>query len=398
MLNKFVVAIFLSLVCHAFALDSHNSPVLIFKHKENTKSYDSGVVSATTQVKQRDFEQRLRTLDAGQKIMVFVASDLSPEDLAFKNEKHEKAFGNLASNLDIVDYMLFVENAVNNKVTQGQDVAHTEVSAINELEEEPSSDKRIIIVKLPGYHVSEQKFHWLRRIDRALYAVSQLPQYKDYLFVLTSEQNSRLQQHSRKRRAADTPTTPTNHSDANILVYFKDFVQKNKKTADESILTGPISSTKAENTITLTIESKFPLKLAFDYEPAADYWALNTATSTISGKPLDGKVQTQIGAPKNISFSCSSAVYFTVDDENVAGVYFKGFQVQPNINGTDKLTKFGDSYDCTGFVSIPIWSGLFITFLLLGIVATAVSYIMDIRTMDRFDDPKGKTITITASE
>lgn len=41
---------------------------------------------------------------------------------------------------------------------------------------------------------------------------------------------------------------------------------------------------------------------------------------------------------------------------------------------------------------------MFITFMLLIILTYGITFIMDIRTMDRFDDPKGKTITINASE
>lgn len=300
--------------------------------------------------------------------------------------------------------MLFVENAVNNKVTQGHDVARTEVSTTNELEEEPSSDKRIVIVKLPGYHVSEEKLHWLRRIDRAIFAVSQLPQYRDYLFILTAEKNSRLEQHSRKRRAADTPT-PKTYADANVLVYFKDFLEVSKKTgqADKSVETGAITSKKDGNTISVEIPSTSDYKLSFkfDYDPSQEYWYLNTVTSTIGTTALDGKLATHIGAPLDNSFCCSSGVWFNVENKNnpdIVGVFFKELQIQPNFNSTEKMTKFGDAYDCVGFVSSAIWSGLFITFLLLGIVAFGITYIMDIRTMDRFDDPKGKTITVTAND
>lgn len=59
---------------------------------------------------------------------------------------------------------------------------------------------------------------------------------------------------------------------------------------------------------------------------------------------------------------------------------------------------FNDAYDCVGFTTIPIWSGLFVTFILAVIMTMGLTMIMDIKTMDRFDDPKGKTIIINASE
>ena len=105
MLNRFVVAILLSLVCNALALGANDSPVLVFKHKENAKPYVSGVISTTTEVKTREFEQRLQTLDKDQKIIFFVAPDLSPEDFALKDETHAKAFQNIANGVDIVEYV-----------------------------------------------------------------------------------------------------------------------------------------------------------------------------------------------------------------------------------------------------------------------------------------------------
>jgi hypothetical protein len=75
------------------------------------------------------------------------------------------------------------------------------------------------------------------------------------------------------------------------------------------------------------------------------------------------------------------------------------FQVQPffkTLNESEMV--FGDSFNCVGFFSVPIWSGLFVVFILLSITFYGIMMMMDIRTMDRFDDPKGKTITINAAE
>ncbi|CAK9807769.1 V-type proton ATPase subunit S1 [Anthophora quadrimaculata] len=59
---------------------------------------------------------------------------------------------------------------------------------------------------------------------------------------------------------------------------------------------------------------------------------------------------------------------------------------------------FNDAYDCVGFTTIPIWTGIFVTAILALIMIWGLAMIIDIRTMDRFDDPKGKTITISAQE
>ena len=67
------------------------------------------------------------------------------------------------------------------------------------------------------------------------------------------------------------------------------------------------------------------------------------------------------------------------------------------MNNTN-TSQFGDPIYCIGFTSAPIWSGIFVTFILVTIMSIGLSMMMDIKTMDRFDDPKGKTITINVSE
>lgn len=80
-------------------------------------------------------------------------------------------------------------------------------------------------------------------------------------------------------------------------------------------------------------------------------------------------------------------------------VIFENMQMQPNfIESTEKFIKFGDAWQCVGYFSPGIWSGLFIAFLFLSILSTGLTWIMDIHTMDRFDDPKGKTIIVNTAE
>lgn len=74
--------------------------------------------------------------------------------------------------------------------------------------------------------------------------------------------------------------------------------------------------------------------------------------------------------------------------------FFFNSQVQPY----NFQKRFSDAYDCSHFFTIPIWSGIFTTAILAIIMSWGLCMILDIKTNDRFDDPKGKTITITASD
>lgn len=99
-----------------------------------------------------------------------------------------------------------------------------------------------------------------------------------------------------------------------------------------------------------------------------------------------------IDVPQNFSYHCGPGVNFT--NKNEVGLFFTNIQIEFDaVNST-----FSEAYDCVGFMSIPILSGIFVTLIMALIMIWGISIIMDIRTMDRFDDPKGKTITISASE
>lgn len=64
---------------------------------------------------------------------------------------------------------------------------------------------------------------------------------------------------------------------------------------------------------------------------------------------------------------------------------------------TSKNT-FSPAWDCVGFFTVPIWVGLLTTLLLLIILTTGLYMLSDIKTMDRFDDPKGQPIMVPVSD
>lgn len=80
-------------------------------------------------------------------------------------------------------------------------------------------------------------------------------------------------------------------------------------------------------------------------------------------------------------------------------INFANLQIQPHFETEEPITKFsGRTNDCVGFFSAAIWGALFVVIMLVMILSCGLTAIMDIRTMDRFDDPKGKTIIINAQE
>lgn len=103
-----------------------------------------------------------------------------------------------------------------------------------------------------------------------------------------------------------------------------------------------------------------------------------------------------ISAADKFSFHCTPAIRLSNPNRSNF-VTLEGLQLQPKFgSGEGQLMEsFNDAYDCVGFVSHVILCGMLVTFMLLFILSIGISCIMDIKPIDRFDNPKGKTITVT---
>lgn len=107
-----------------------------------------------------------------------------------------------------------------------------------------------------------------------------------------------------------------------------------------------------------------------------------------------------IAALSNFSWHCSPSLILQTGGA-FSPLHITGLQLEPvfgAFNASDPRTAFSDPWDCVGFTSAGIWGGLFVVLLMLAILSVGISWIMDIRTMDRFDDPKGKTIIVSLTE
>jgi len=104
-------------------------------------------------------------------------------------------------------------------------------------------------------------------------------------------------------------------------------------------------------------------------------------------------------APLSISWYCADEVFSTLGNAtNPVTITFPSIQLQPyfnNANTTGAQTlRFGVSWNCDPILSIPIWTGLLIGLGLLMGFLWAIGMIATVNTPDRFDDPKGKQISV----
>ena len=70
-------------------------------------------------------------------------------------------------------------------------------------------------------------------------------------------------------------------------------------------------------------------------------------------------------------------------------------QLQFNITDGDQ---FSFAEDCMGFFSASIWMGLIVSLVLILILSCGIGLLANINTMDRFDDPKGKSIQVNVAD
>jgi V-type H+-transporting ATPase S1 subunit len=174
------------------------------------------------------------------------------------------------------------------------------------------------------------------------------------------------------------------------------------------------STDKNSTTLEIVFDENEELQsLYFEFHSSSRTWIL--ANSSLKWKNMTELPLIYQGPPSmmetpiNYSFACTSAI-FNANKVNATGkdrplfkLIFTHFQIQPfgvNVtkNGTENHYKFGQCNYCSGFFTSGIWMGIISSLLMAFILAFGVYLMTSINTMDRFDDPKGKPLTIAAEK
>lgn len=146
------------------------------------------------------------------------------------------------------------------------------------------------------------------------------------------------------------------------------------------------------NVIPLNADGKVTLRFSFTW--LSGYWYMKSVkiTDTNTNKDYNLTTEEEVMASAQFSYHCNGVTIFS--DGSGTELQIKDLQVQPD----SKNGKFDDANDCVPFTTVPIWSGLFITAILGVGLIIALTAIMDIKTMDKFDNHKTKNLVITVSE
>lgn len=149
----------------------------------------------------------------------------------------------------------------------------------------------------------------------------------------------------------------------------------------------------------------FSMSQRFYPVSARNWFTLDSVQLQSNGVTASFSGRRGIYAPAEYSFHCQSVASFgdallvqnsTSVNASQWRLNFVDFQIQgfSLANGTN----FSYASDCAGFFTAGIWMGLLTGLLMLLIFVYGLHMIMQLNTMDRFDDPKGPSISVPQTE
>ncbi|KAM9326794.1 V-type proton ATPase subunit S1 [Gastrophryne carolinensis] len=155
-----------------------------------------------------------------------------------------------------------------------------------------------------------------------------------------------------------------------------------------------------------TLKMIFYLSSQF-YSGSARHWSSLVRVEVFNGTDNATFLSPQVSTPIEYSFHCQHVSSFPlygpilINNSSRGSVganwnlHITDFQIQGfNITGM----KFSYASDCASFFSPGIWMGLITTLLFVFILTYGLHMVMSLKTMDRFDDPKGPSIAVPQNE
>ncbi|KAM6925121.1 V-type proton ATPase subunit S1b [Xenentodon cancila] len=178
--------------------------------------------------------------------------------------------------------------------------------------------------------------------------------------------------------------------------------------AETPTLTGSMCN-NSNSLLVLSYTSGYTLSFAMSQQfysvSARNWFTLDSVQLQVNGLNRSFTGRRNIYAPAEYSFHCQLVNNFgggllipTGTDQNSSEwrLNLVNFQIQGF--GLSNGTNFSYASDCAGFFTPGIWMGLLTTLLMLLIFVYGLHMIMQLNTMDRFDDPKGPSISVPQSE
>ncbi|CAL4067850.1 unnamed protein product, partial [Meganyctiphanes norvegica] len=300
------------------------------------------------------------------------------------------------------------------------------------------SDKNVVLVNLPDTLTIPQRKLAMQKSNEVIESVlSKIGGLRKFTCIYTarksSKETSEVGSNSKRRvtrslqQAVDRPAGFHNHSCAliwlrndvtvNVLgpsgVIDSTFTIPNNKSvasADTGHCEDGVSSSvqityrNVENIPGAT--GPYEVRLEFKFIFVRSKWTLSYVEGNLDAS-MSRDLVFQMHKRKNelvpnkMSYSCSVKRILTSSNKTSSGgtmqMVLNGFQYEAFPSQLSK-GKFDGSWDCVGFFTIPVWMSLITIFIFLIILFWGLWMLSDVKTMDRFDDPKGKTINVPNTE
>uniref|UniRef100_A0A336M6Q9 CSON010943 protein n=1 Tax=Culicoides sonorensis TaxID=179676 RepID=A0A336M6Q9_CULSO len=382
---KFAILLVSCLFCVTF-VSGDNVPVLLFGKSLPFK------VPALKTLQTTEFANLVNSQVSDETItVVFVEPKLSVEDLSHcKTNDGATCFKELQG-LKERSYIPSVSDAVNGLYDNLESNKAT-IDADDDILDAVEQGNKVIFVYL-DLATENKDFESHDKIIASTFAkLSQ--KYKNIVAIYTGQESS-LERHIRTRRQAETEKkNKTRKGEINkgepklcqhFIITAESVITKTKEAETAVDLEG-CTSVLENKILSVTLN---PSGLVMMFKQSAGTWSLAGAK-----KGTDMTYPGYVYANRGFAYRCGGNFTFSNGDETIK---IKNFQFLPNFEKADVAEFTKDKYvHCEGFFSPGILAGLFVVFLFLFILAIGIGFIMDINTMDKFDDPKGKTITINA--
>ncbi|KAK9723133.1 V-type proton ATPase subunit S1, luminal domain [Popillia japonica] len=374
-------------------VSSEYVPVYIW---ETSKSIEA--VPALPKISKETFKEIIQErLEKKSLVVIFAEPNLSAEDFGAVDESGNKIYSNLASIKASRTYLPSVDEPIDVlKGLRSNELSQTTIKDFN-INDIKSS---VVFVDLDDVQDNEDRNEILARHDKSISNIYNALQEKGDVFAIYTAYHTSwiapetLGFKSRNVLQATSADTAFAWNMEGFLLYVSDvpYVMINSVRTNLTQHTLDVTAfTNASLVARLVLADQPTISFVFTF--TGGYWTLTNVSIVTAGSETQLRVR-DINAPFGFSYQCTNTVFSLRGNANTF-LSLPGMQLQAS---TSAITAFGDPLYCIGFTTAPIWSGIFVTAILVTIMAIGLSMMMDIKTMDRFDDPKGKTIQINASE
>ncbi|XP_071521357.1 V-type proton ATPase subunit S1-like [Panulirus ornatus] len=410
-----------SLMYGVFAKD--HVPVLIW----NTKQAQSGLpaVPALQYINYSTFQAKYLDPFKPRNILLFLQDALSVEDLSSHPSElhHVKQWMESSHSL----YLPNVENAAylaHDLPSHGYNVVVLEPGVPAAGLDLKQQDNNLVVVKLPSTLTNPSRHRALQKADEVMEnVISKIGEQRDFTFIFTGLKPS-VEEHSEqfeeRIRVARSSMPSEERSGgfhnascvkinllSDIVLIYKGSnstenvteiaIDDSNAAADSGDCSGDTARILIKY-INVPIGSYTAAKVNFHFEfkKEGGQWMLEGVDNSIDDKKTYFKPAKPYvsGIPIGMSYSCAQAMYFKLNETH------KTPEIQMKIGGVQMQAfspaeeKFGGAWDCVGFFTVPIWVGLLTSLFYVFILSVGMYMLSDIKTMDRFDDPKGQPIMV----